>query len=133
MEIYKNEKKIAGNFEIDEYYFTLNSPFLTAKWVKTFQTFTVYSTSIRKALKLENIYLLFYLITNDGASVIALVKFGRKKLCYEVQFWKNFSRQFFSPIHGEYFYKILIRSVNKYSFYEQFSKKWSACEQFTQR
>ena len=42
-----------GNFGIDEYYYTLNSPFVAEKRVKWFETFTVYSISIREAFKLE--------------------------------------------------------------------------------
>ena len=87
------KKKITGNFEIDKCYFKYNSPFLTEKRVERFKTSTVYSTSIREALKLkEKINILFvysYLITNSGASVIALIKLRWKKVCYEVQFQRN--------------------------------------------
>ena len=47
------QTKITENFGNDKCYFKLNSPFLAEKCVKWFETFTVYSTSIREALKLE--------------------------------------------------------------------------------
>ena len=120
--MYKNEKKNSRDFGIDEYYFTLNSPFFAEKRVNWLETFTVYSTSLREALKLEKndkyFICLFSLITNNGASVIALVKLRGTKVCYEVQFWKKLLATTFSPMHEEYFCEILIWSVDKYLFYE---------------
>ena len=45
--------KNTGNFGIDKCYFKYNSPFLAEERVKRFETLTVYSTSIREALKLK--------------------------------------------------------------------------------
>ena len=84
------EKTITRNFGIDKCYFKYNSTFLSEKLVKWFETSTVYSTSIREALKLKktiNISFVYsYLITNGRASVIARIELWRKKVCYEVQF-----------------------------------------------
>ena len=62
--------------------------------------FTVYLTSIREALKLKktiNIpFVHSYLVTNGGASVIALVKLVGKKYALKFNFEKT-SRDQFSP------------------------------------
>ena len=93
------KKKITGNFGIDKCYFKYNSPFLVEKRVKLFNTLAVYSTSIREALKLKKtINILFvysYLITNDGASIIAQTKFDGKKYATKFNFQETSRDNFF--------------------------------------
>ena len=112
-----------GNFRIDEWYFKLNLPFLAEKWVKCFSISTVYSTSIRKALKLEENHtysIRLFIFNNQWRSVGNRAGQNSMDKCMlrSSVLKKNFSRQLFSQMHGEYFRKILIRSVDKYLLFD---------------
>ena len=88
-----------------------------AKKVKWFRTFTVYSTSIREALKLkknDTYSICSFIFNNKWRSVGNRTgQTSTEESMLQSSITKNFLRQVFSPIHGEYFCKIFIRSVDK--------------------
>ena len=118
--IFKNKKKLREISELINFILNSTRRFLLKnggndlKFLQYIQPAYAKLSSWKKTIKIPFVY--SHLITNDGGSVIALVNFRRTKVYYQVQFWKNFSRQLFYPMHGEYFCEILIRSVDKYLF-----------------
>ena len=116
------KKKITRNFGIDKCYFKYNSSFLAEKRVKWFETSTVYSSSLREALKLkknDKYFICLFIFNNKWWSVgYRADQTSMEKSMLRSSILKKLPVTTFFPMHGEYFCKIVIRSVDKYLFYE---------------